>query len=337
MMISPQHLFWVRIAAGVLALLIVNQGAGIWRFRRKASNGRNWPSTKGMIIASDVQPYSVDRETGDARSSVSIGYSYAVNGKTHRGHRIGWGKKTVMLTPAAQSLSARYPVGASVPVFYDPGKPSSALLEPRGQSKTAAMMPMVLFLIIFSVIEISLLPLALLGYNPTTPAGMPLFGFFLPLAGFAMAIGGVVSYLRLRRIVVASHTWPKAAGKIVAAAVTTVYERNPGDTASTLNRATKKYRADVRYTYRVGQRDFAAAAITLGWAPLYGFARDAEAVVAKYPAGANVDVYYDPAQPETAVLQPESRDGTLTPLIFAMIFGVGSALFTWVFATMRFG
>ena len=106
MMISLQHLFWARIATGVLALLIVNQGVGLWRFRRKAANGRNWPSTKGIIIASDVQPYSVDRETGDARSSVSIGYSYAVQGKTYRGDRIGWGKRTVMLTAAAQSLSA---------------------------------------------------------------------------------------------------------------------------------------------------------------------------------------------------------------------------------------
>lgn len=336
MMISPQHLFWARIAAGVVALLIVNQVVGLQRFRRKAAKGLNWPSTMGKIIASDVEPYSTDDETGDTRSSVSIRYSYAVNAKTYRGDRVGWGKKTVLLTPAAQSLSERYPVGAAVPVFYDPAKPSSALLEPRGQSKSAEMTALVLFLIVFCVIEVSLLPLALLGYNPSLPNGMPFFGFFLPFAGFAMAISGVVSYLRLRRIIVASRTWPKAVGKIVAAAVSTIYERNSGDTESTLNRTTKKYRADVQYTYRVGQRDFAAAAITLGWAPLYGFARDAEAVVAKYPAGAEVDVYYDPANPELCMLEPESRGGVLAPLIFAMIFAVGSAVFVWAFATMRF-
>ena len=336
MMISPQHLFWARIATGIFALLIVNQGVGLWRFRRKAAGGRNWPSTIGKIIASDVEPYSTDRETGDTRSSVSIRYSYVVDGKTYRGDRIGWGKKTVMLTPAAESLSARYPVGASVPVFHDPAKPGSALLEPRGQGKSSEMTALVLFLIIFCVIEISLLPLALLGYNPSTPRGMPLFGFFLPLAGFAMAISGVASYLRLRRLVLASHDWPKAPGKIVSAAVSTVYERNSGDTESTINRTAKKYRADIQYAYRVGQRDFAAAAISLGWAPLYGFARDAEAVIAKYPAGTKVDVYYDPANPERAVLQPDSRDGVLAPLIFATIFGVGSAIFVWAFATMRF-
>jgi len=336
MMISPQHLFWARIAAGVFALLIVNQAIGLWRFRRKAAKGMNWPSTKGKIIASNVEPYSTDRETGDTRSSVSISYSYAVNARTYRGDRIGWGKKTVMLTLAAQSLAARYPVGMSVPVFYDPGKPGSALLEPRGQGKSAEMTALVLFLIIFCVIEISLLPLALLGYNPSLPNCMPLFGFFLPLAAFAMATSGIVSYLRLRRIAVASRTWPKAAGKIIAAAVSTVIERNPTDTESTLNRTTKKYRADIQYTYRVGQRDLAAAAITLGWAPLYGLARDAEAVVARYPAGAEVDVYYDPANPELCVLEPNSRGGVLAPLIFAMIFGVGSAIFFWAFATLQF-
>jgi len=335
-MISPQHLFWARIATGVVALLIVNQGIGLWRFRRKAATGRNWPSTKGEIIASHVEPYSVDGETGDVRSGVTIRYSYAVGGKSYKGERIGWGNRTVMLTAAAQSLSARYPVGAAVPVFYDPAKPGSALLEPRGQGKSTEMTALVLFLIIFCVIEISLLPLALLGYNPATPGGMPLFGFFLPLAALAMAISGIVSYLRLRRTVVASRTWPKARGKIVAAAVSTVIERNPTDTGSTLNRTTKKYRADIQYTYRVGQRDFAAGAISLGWEPLYGFARDAEAVVAKYPAGANVDVSYDPANPERAVLEPDSKGGVLAPLIFAMIFGVGSAVFFWAFATLRF-
>jgi hypothetical protein len=336
-MISPQQLLWARIATGILALLIVNQGVGLQRLRRKAANGANWPSTKGEIIGSDVKPYSVDRETGDDRSSVSIRYSYVVNGKTHKGERIGWGNRTVMLTPAAQSLSARYPVGASVPVFYDPGKPDSALLEPRGQSKSTAMMPIVLFLIVFCAIEISLLPLALLGYNPTTAGGMPLFGFLLPLAGFAMAIGGVVSYLRLRRMAVASRHWPKTAGKIVSAAVTTIRERDPSDSASAVDRTTKKYRADILYAYRVGQNGFVATAISMGWAPLYGLARDAEAVVAGYPAGAKVDVYYDPANPEIAVLQPDSKDGVLMPLIFALIFGVGSAAFVWVFATMRFG
>lgn len=334
MMISLQHLFWARVATGVLALLIVNQGVGLWRLRRKAAKGQNWPSTKGVVTASDVQPYSVDRETGDARSSVSIGYSYAVRGKTYRGDRIGWGKRTVMPTPAAQSLSARYPVGASVPVFYDPGKPVSALLEP---GKSAVMMPIVVFLIVFCAIEIGLLPLALLGYNPTTAGGMPLFGFLLPLAGFAMATGGVVSYLRLRRTAVASRHWPKAAGKIVSAVVTAIYERDATDSASSIDRTTKKYRADILYAYRVGPSGFVATAVTLGWTPLYGFARDAEAVVANYPAGAKVDVYYDPANPEIAVLQPDSRDGVLTPLIFGLIFGVGSAIFAWVFATMRFG
>jgi len=336
-MISPQQLLWARIATGILALLIVNQAVGIQRLRRKAAKGRKWPSTKGEIIASNVQPYSVDDETGDERSCVSIGYSYAVKGKTYKGDRIGWSKKTIMPTPAALSLSARYPVGASVPVFHDPDKPGSSLLEPRGQGRSAAMMPMVLFLIVFSVIEISLLPLALLGYNPTTPGGMPLFGFFLPLAGLAMAIGGVLSYLRLRRMAVASRHWPKAPGKIISATVSTVHEHERGDTEGTISRTTKKYRADVQYAYRVGQLGFASAAITMGWTPLYGFARDAEAVVAKYPVGTKVDVYYDPENPEVAVLQPGSKDGVLTPLIFAIVFGVGSALFVWVFATMRFG
>ena len=334
-MISSEQLYWARIAAAVFALLIVNQGIGIWRFRRKASKGLKWPSTEGKIIASSVETTSVDQETRDERSSVSVSYSYAVDGKSYKGSRIGWGKKAVMLTPAAQTLSMRYPVGATVPVFYDPRKPGSSLLEPRARSNSVAMTAMTLFLIVFSAIEIGVLPLALLGYNPSTANGMPFFGFMLPLACIAVSVISFFSYFRLRRVVAASRHWPKAAGQIVSASVSTIYETPQVDTESTISRTTKKYRADIRYTYRVGQSDFSATALNLGGLPLYGFARDAEAVTAQYPVGTHVDVYHDPANPEVAILRPEDKGGTLSPLIFGAIFGVGGAIFLWAFATMQ--
>ncbi|MDR3373025.1 MAG: DUF3592 domain-containing protein, partial [Ancalomicrobiaceae bacterium] len=124
-------------------------------------------------------------------------------------------------------------------------------------------------------------------------------------------------------------------GKIVSATVSTVIQRDSRDTESTVSNTTLKYRANIRYVYTVAQRDFTSAAITLGWSPLYGSAEDAQAITARYPVGAHVDVYYDPGNPDAAVLQRGMKEGTLSPLILATMFGIGSAAFFWAFATMH--
>ncbi|MDR3487705.1 MAG: DUF3592 domain-containing protein [Bradyrhizobium sp.] len=339
-MIDAEHLHWARIAAGILALLIANQGVGIWRYRRKTSHGLKWPWVEGTISTSTIEADDTDGandEADDAWSSVLISYSYAVNGKTYKGSRIIWGGKTVMPKPAAQILSTRYPVGASVRVFYDPRKPRSALLEPRHQGNSVAMSAMVLFLIVFSVIEIGLLPLAVLGYNPSTPGGVPLFAFFLPIVCGVVSIGSFWSYLQVRRMASASLNWPRVTGKVVSATVSTVNDRDSRDTGSTVNHTTTKFRANIHYTYSVAQCDYTSTAVTLGWTPLYGFRQDAQAVTSKYAVGTPVDVYYDPGNPYTAVLQPGMKDGTQSSLIFSAMFGGGGAIFFWAFAIMHTG
>jgi hypothetical protein len=45
-------------------------------------------------------------------------------------------------------------------------------------------------------------------------------------------------------------------------------------------------------------------------------------LVARYPVGAHVDVHIDPEDPGNAVLEPESREGSLAPLIVAAICAV---------------
>jgi hypothetical protein len=331
-MISPSQLMWARNGAGVLGLLIINQAVGIWRLRRRAAKGLNWPSADGVILTSSMEENPHDAESDDERCSVSISYSYAVAGKTYKGERIRWGGRTITAREAAEALVGKYPAGAHVRVFYDPQRPGSALLEPRDNSNVAAI---AVFLGVFCVIEIGLLPLAITGSNPTAANGLPFFGFFLPLAAIGVSIGGVVSYLQTRRKAAASLRWPKVSGSIVASDIAIVREREEGASDDTRIREITKYRPAIRYTYRVGQRDYASTAVSLDWDRLYGVQSDAEAMISKYPVGAQVSVFYDPASPNVALLELNKGRAPITSLIFAAIFGVGGGIFLWAFSTLQ--
>lgn len=86
-----------------------------------------WPETSGTIITSEV-----DREYGDdsdATYSAGIVYTYEVDGKSYKGNRIAYASNGYSSAADAQVVCDRFPVGATVPVYYDPAKPNKAVLE----------------------------------------------------------------------------------------------------------------------------------------------------------------------------------------------------------------
>jgi hypothetical protein len=82
-----------------------------------------WPSTTGRIVKSDVDWVGETGSTSVAR----VMYQYAVNGTTYQCRRL-YTAPDVPFEPA-QSIVDRYPVGATVTVFYDPANPAEATLE----------------------------------------------------------------------------------------------------------------------------------------------------------------------------------------------------------------
>jgi hypothetical protein len=98
--------------------------AGWYFLRKKAKATGQWPSTRGRVVASDINRY---RDTdGEYQEVVRVTYDYAVAGTTLRGNRIstsGSGSGT------AKAKLARYRPGTEVDVFYDPGNPAVAVLE----------------------------------------------------------------------------------------------------------------------------------------------------------------------------------------------------------------
>lgn len=117
----------------VLAAVIIFAVAGIAIFLINQHNKKGnaaastWPETTGTIITSEV-----DREYGDdsdATYSAGIVYTYEVNGKTYKGNRIAYASNAYSSAAQAQIVCDRFPVGAKVPVYYDPAKPNKAVLE----------------------------------------------------------------------------------------------------------------------------------------------------------------------------------------------------------------
>jgi hypothetical protein len=168
---------------------------------------------------------------------------------------------------------------------------------------------------VLTVIELALLPLALTGQMPVTAGGLPLCAFLVPLACIALGAGAFIRYLQNRSLAWTSARWPTVAGTITQSALSVI--EKDGD---------EKYRADIRFAYRVSGREFEGENVKWGWLPVYAWRSRAAAALASYPVGKAVTVHYDPAQPATAVLEPLNREGMATPLIFAAACG-GVGLF----------
>ncbi len=111
---------------------------------------------------------------------------------------------------------------------------------------------------------------------------------FLVLAG-ALVLWSLYQAMEMSN----SEGWSKTSGRIITSGAA------PGSGFFT------QYTTypEVAYTYTVREQEFKSH--NLHWASNFRLTRaGAEAEVARYPAGAEVTVYYDPDFPGTAVLQP---------------------------------
>jgi hypothetical protein len=95
----------------------------------------------------------------------------------------------------------------------------------------------------------------------------------------------------------AARDWPVVTGKVITAEAAIELDR--------YSRRPMWFNPRVAYRYRVGSREFSGS--RLSFANLRsGSFKPAAAIVARYPAGKNVMVHYDPARPHRAVLDTRS-------------------------------
>jgi hypothetical protein len=119
----------------------------------------------------------------------------------------------------------------------------------------------------------------------------------LVVAGLVIIQAGRIQHLKEDRIQAeASRSWPQVQGVVTASEIAnTRISKGKSSVAG--------YRADIEYTYAVGGTEF------VGWALYFGYRESTErdralALVDRFPRGREIPVWYNPARPETAVLEP---------------------------------
>jgi hypothetical protein len=118
----------------VLALLVLGIYLVVFslRSKKKAEESQDWPAVPGSITAAEVKR-SVNRDEDGNESYAyypKVEYTYQVGGETLTGKRLTFGGQVAQKNPASvQKNLERYPVGGQVTVYYDPVKPSDAVLE----------------------------------------------------------------------------------------------------------------------------------------------------------------------------------------------------------------
>jgi hypothetical protein len=92
----------------------------------KSRQARFWPTVQGRILDSRVREVLDD---GAPTFDAYILYEYSVNDVNLRSNvwRLGVGSSSFM--GFAKRAVAKYPIGATVTVYYNPDKPNDAMLE----------------------------------------------------------------------------------------------------------------------------------------------------------------------------------------------------------------
>jgi hypothetical protein len=121
-------------ACTVILPVLILGGLGYFLYKRNQQSGaarqlaQSWPSTSGMVLMSSVQ----SRQSGRSHSTYPIVvYQYTVNGQSYQSQTIKAGEQflNVRVMGQPQATVTRYPIGATVTVFYNPSNPAESALE----------------------------------------------------------------------------------------------------------------------------------------------------------------------------------------------------------------
>ena len=141
--------------------------------------------------------------------------------------------------------------------------------------------------------------------------------------GMAVVFGGIGGgllyyYFQQRRKAQTSSGWPATEGKIVRSWVKTSTSWD-----SDYRTRTTAYYPAVQYEYTVLGKTYTGSRISFGGTAGKSTRRAAEAALEGYPVGASVTVYYNPHNPQDAVLERTMHGGPLM-LIVGATFGASA-------------
>jgi hypothetical protein len=283
--------FWVGlIFLPMAALVLVAVASKLLELGRAQS----WTQTTGKIVRSEIEArrHRFANEPETVKNVPAVEYEFTADDRKIRGSRIGIGDDAGGAN--AEATLARYPVGATVTVYYDPADATQCVLErggPKGLT-TAGCVGGLATLAVFAGAIYWLVvhgPAFIAARFPNAEPSIVVFAGTFGLLALMFFIGA-------RRYSKQAANWPSVRGKIVSSSVESYEERDSDHTLRT------RYRPAVEFAYTVRGLEYRSRQIKVGL-EVSGARAYAEKVVAKYPAGSEVEVHYDPADPSTAALE----------------------------------
>ncbi|MEP7117883.1 MAG: DUF3592 domain-containing protein [Acidobacteriota bacterium] len=280
-----------------------------------------WRETQARIIESrvEVEKHRFSGDTTKVRNLPHVAYEFVANGETVRATQISVG-----VAPAdnVDLVLKHYPVGAIVPVYYDPSKPTDCVLERTPPVSlgalwggTAAALAAYGAVVAWLNSDVALSDLAARAlpsvHNPLLTLGAGGFGLFSLAAG-----------VWNRRHVRKAFPWLQTPGAIVSS-VTESY-RDTGGRGSSQH---TYYKAVIEFSYQVDGQEYhnVVGASDVVRAHVAGARDAADAEVARYPQGAPVMVFYDPQNPTRSALSIDAEmtlDGTSTLIVGAVLVAI---------------
>jgi hypothetical protein len=164
--------------------------------------------------------------------------------------------------------------------------------------------------------------------GPTPQVNLTIGGFAFLFIFLCAAIGGGLWALDIGlkslELARASTGWPTTPGQIVSSRVIEHRQTNEDGDPHT------SYWVQVRYAYMVNGISYSSERVNLGVGGGGDSPAGAQRVVSRYPAGSRATVYYDPQNPQEALLEPGEGMAVWLPLWMAggaLLAAVGLAVF----------
>ena len=127
------------------AILVATTLAGMglcawgWSIMKKSREMEQWPRATGKIE-------TIDHDAKDSDSLPEIIFSYQVSGKNNQ-RKFEFPEGTHPLPELINTYKNKYPVGASVEIFYNPEQNDIATLEPSSQGDCMILVMGIAFVI----------------------------------------------------------------------------------------------------------------------------------------------------------------------------------------------
>jgi hypothetical protein len=259
---------------------------------------RTWLSTGGVVTKSQVR--NRKRSDMDGKSTMEsepyVTYEYMVGSKQYHGSRISFAEK--IGGADIQPTLKRYPVGATVTVYYNPADPQEAVLErvvPAVVKKGAGGLG---GCILGAAV---LVPLAVAALNRWLAPRLPNPDrslFVILCAGMGLAV--LVFAFALWRQARASQNWAAADGVVLSAQAE---EYRDWVTSHERSYTRTMFRPLVIYMFFVDGQRYLSSRVRFGMEVSWSKAGLLRTALEKYPEESPVTVYYDPLNPSESVLE----------------------------------